>query len=565
MENILKKDSLKEKILLFFLSLSFLYGVLSYQHYNPSSHDFYINSIVFSLCSFGLFIYFFKKNIKIYVNSLVWVFLGLIFLVQPLINKIIYVDGLVFPIAETFLVLMLSIAISNIENKESFVKKLSVILFVTAILLFLTQISHVLKIMPIIEIMRLPLQKQRFSGNLFQPNQTAFIFVVGVISVLYFFNYFKKYNIVKCLLVLTLSIGVALTVSRSGLIILVCSVLIFNLYSNYYENKKIYYLKDLAFSISGLLLGFFLYNKYSISENAIERIGRSIDDPRLSLMHQSWLIITEHPITGIGWKNFASGGFQHFDQMEWISLSDHSHFIFGQLLSEFGLLGLSLILVFFYIFIKNLLCISNLKEAYLCSVLLVFIAYSCFEYPLWYLRYLFIFSIFFSLFDKSGRFLYKIEKGYLLSIIALSLTFSSIYYAYQYNKLAYINDVVFDSKYSLRERTEKLTEMRSVFGFSYFNDLLLYQTMEVDGFLLQDQILIGERLVNYIPMNQYLIKQGTLLAFDNQNEKSLYYFKASCHYDFGQNCGNTKEYLKAFAKQYPEYFNNIYVKVDTDF
>nr|WP_256939025.1 O-antigen ligase family protein [Acinetobacter harbinensis] len=409
--------------------------------------------------------------------------------------------------------------------------------------------------------MGLPLQEQRFSGNLFQPNQTAFVFVVGVISTLYFFNNLKKYNLLKNVIIFFLSLGVALTVSRSGILLLIGSVLIFNLYSNYYENKKIYYLKDTSISIIGLLLGFFLYNKYSISENVIDRMEMSVDDPRLSLLYQSWLIFSGDPITGIGWKNFASGGLQYSDQIEGLIFADHSHFIFSQLLSEFGLLGLILIVVFFYIFIKNILYISNLREAYLFSILLVFIAYSCFEYPLWYLRYLFVFCIFFSLFDKSEKFFYKIEKGYLLSMVAFFLTFSSIYYIYQYNKLIYINAIIFDSKYSVKERTEKLIEMRPVFGFSYFNDLFVYQTMEVDRFLLTDKILIGERLVNYIPMNQYLIKQGALLAFDNQNKKALYYFKASCYYNLGKKCDSTKAYLKSVSLSNPRIFKDIYIEI----
>lgn len=46
-----------DSILLIFISLSFFYGVLSYQHYSPSAHDFFINNIVFLLCSIGLFFF----------------------------------------------------------------------------------------------------------------------------------------------------------------------------------------------------------------------------------------------------------------------------------------------------------------------------------------------------------------------------------------------------------------------------------------------------------------------------------------------------------------------------
>lgn len=548
-------------ILLFFIALSFFYGVLSYQHYAPSSHDFFISTISFLLCSIGLLLfYIFNNSIKVSLNSLIWSFLILVFLAQPIINKIIYVDGLIFPFSQILLILFLSIAVSNIKNKKCFIKWLSIIIIFTSLFLFLTQLVHFINISFLVELMRLPLQTKRFSGNLFQPNQTAFVLVLGVISSIFFLDNRRKY--LKFLLIFFLSFGVALTESRTGFLILILSLLIFNLFNNFIDNRKIINLKDFFCGMLGLIVGVFLYSYFSESSNMIGRVSESFKDVRLNFLHQTVLIIKDNPVTGVGWKNFASTSLQYYEQVGWLNLTDHSHFIFGHIISEFGILGWGVIIVFFIIFIKNLYSIRDKSDVYVFLILLTFIIYSCFEYPLWYFRYLMIFSIFLALYDKSSKKIYEINKGYLVAIPTLILLISSIYYSFQYKKIAYLNDIIFNDNVSDKVKFDKIADTKFVFGFSYFSDLFLYQSLSTDGFLLKDSIEIGERLVKYIPMNQYLIKQGTLLMLDGQEEKAYEYFKASCYYHGGKECDNTKKYLKSLSLQYPEHFNSIYKKID---
>ena len=62
----------KENFLYIFVSISFLYGILSFQHYSPSFHDFYIHAFVFLFLNIGLFVYFFNKELKIYLNQFLY-------------------------------------------------------------------------------------------------------------------------------------------------------------------------------------------------------------------------------------------------------------------------------------------------------------------------------------------------------------------------------------------------------------------------------------------------------------------------------------------------------------
>lgn len=550
-------------ILLIFIILSFLYGVLSYQHYAPSSHDFFINAISFSLCSVGLFLFFFsKKKLKVKFNGLLWLFLFVVFLIQPVINNIIYVDGLIFPISQILLIFALSIAISNLNDKEKFIKWLSLGIIFASYLLFLTQLIHLFNVSYLVDVMRLPLQSQRFSGNLFQPNQTAFVLVLGAISTIFFLKNKNKY--LKFFIIFCFSFGVSITASRTGFIMLLFSLLVFNLYNNYIEKRKLIILKDLFCGVLGLILGIFLYIYFSDSTNTLGRVSESSKDIRLNFLYQTFLSIKDNPITGVGWKNFASTSLQYYEQVGWLGLTDHSHFIFGHLVSEFGILGWGVIIIFSIIFIKNLYYVRNISDIYIFLILLSFIIYSCFEYPLWYFRYLMIFSIFLALYDKEERKIYEVNNGYWVAIPLLSLLLCSLYYSFQYKKIAYLNDIVFDDKVSSGVKFDNIIKTNFVFGFSYFNDLFLYQSLSTDGFMLKDSIEIGDRLVKYIPMNQYLVKQGTLLGLDGQEKKAYNYFKASCYYHNGKECENTKKYLKSLSLQDPKYFNSIYKRIDRE-
>lgn len=391
MNNIVQTVCKKEIIFYLFIGISFLYGVLSYQHYAPSPHDFYIHSIVFTLCSIGVFFSFFKQNIKIYLNQFLWVLLFLIFLIQPILYHINYIEGLTFPLASSLLLLFLSIAASNVINKEKLTLVMCLILGLAAILLFVTQLFHVFQLDFIVKAFNMPLQRSRFSGNLGQPNQTAFVFVLGVISIMYFLR--DKYSLLKYSLIFLLSIGIALTVSRGGFLMLFLGVLIFNLYLNYFNKISLFRLTSFFTASIGLLCGTLIYPYLSQSFTIVERSATLLGSKRLSHLQQTWLIISEHPFMGIGWKNFTGSGLEYSNQLAWFGTTDHSHFIFGQLWSEFGIFGLALIGLFFYIIFKNIK-ISNIKQAYISIILAIILMYSCFEFPLWQFRYLMIFLFF---------------------------------------------------------------------------------------------------------------------------------------------------------------------------
>lgn len=555
--------NLKESAFTVCVGLAFLYGVLSYQHYSPSQHDFYIHSFVFLFCSIGLGIFFFKNEVIIYSHQLYWIGILGVLLTQPIFNYLIYIDGLVFPLAIIFLMFLLSLAVANLKDKQTFIKRISLFLLIAAFFLFLTQVIHILNISSLVQLMRLPLQTSRFSGSLFQPNQTAFVFVLGVISAVYFFH--NKYSqIFKYFLIFLLSIGVAFTSSRTGFLMLICGVLLFNILKNKDESLSILKLKDFLFSMLGLVIGMIAYPYFSTAQTMAERIWNGLDEPRLSLLHRTGLIIEDHPLLGVGWKNFASTGIEYFESIEFFGSTDHSHFAFGQLLAEFGLFGLGIIIFFIIIAAKNVK-ITKLVNIYVLVILSMVLFYSMFEFPLWQLRYLLIFTIFFTLLDTSSKQLYKFKNKYFLSCVMLLFVSISLYYGYQYKQLAHKYDFVVNPNNNLQYKKEKVSELKPIFGFSLFNDILVYEIISNEGFDLNASLLISNRLVRYTPSHYYLIKHATSLAAVGNTYNSIYYFNASCHFAYGKYCKDTLEYLKSVSEHDPDNFIEVYQEVSNKY
>lgn len=552
-------------ISLLFFGCAFLYGILSYQHYSPSSYDFYINTMVFFLCSLGLGIYFLDKKIDIFLSDTIWLMLLLIFILQPVINNILYLDGLIFPIGSLLLCFAMSLFFKNINKYLSEIKVilfLSLVLIVSAFLLYITQLSHVFKIYGLVSIFGVPLQNARFSGNLIQPNQSAFVFVIGVVSSIFFFNKIKKYEILNILYIFFLSSGVALTSSRAGILMLFIVVILYCLYLCK-EKFSISNFKYFFVTLLGLMFGSFIYSLSSSKDKVYDRALKAFDDPRISLLQQSYYIIRDNYLTGVGWKNFSNTNFKYYENLEWISLTDNSHFFFTQLLSEFGIfLGGGVVLFFIFILIHNFKKIKNDIYFYSLMVIFCFVFYSCFEFPLWYFRYIFIFSIFLSIYGYSGKAIYTIEKGYFISILCLILGSFSIYYLVEYRKIAYASAIVTNIQSTPKEKSLAIAGLENIFGLSYFNDLLIYQSIPIDGFMLGQTIDLGKRVTSYTPSKDFLIKQGTLLALNSQEEDALEYFKLSCKYDWWNGCKEVKNYVAEWSKLYPNKFSKILYELD---
>ena len=159
---------------------------------------------------------------------------------------------------------------------------------------------------------------------------------------------------------------------------------------------------------------------------------------------------------------------------------------------------------------------------------------------------------------RSEKHLFIVEKGFIFSIISLFLVIFSIYYLKEYRKIAYVDSILVDPNRSNSEKNININQLNNIIGFSAFKEQFIYRNIVADGFMLVESIALGERVTRYTPSSEFLIKQGRLLALNFQQEKSLYYFKLACKYEWNQECNLVQIQLKQFYQQDPKHFEYIY-------
>lgn len=565
---LIKKSNIQDSFLLLSIVIAYLIGVLSTQHYQPSFHDFLINTESFLVVSLGLSYWFIKqykikRPVRINGSIYLWITLLLIITLQPFVNNIIYIDGIIFPIACVFSVIFLVIAISSISDNSLIVNYLTLGLWLGALGTVISQLCQIFEINFLWSNVVLPVDSSlRPIGNIGQPNQAAFIISLGLISSSQISKLFsKKFSLIFLLTSIFLFVlGIGLSASRGGLILGFLALLGIIYTSNVRVASKI---SMILISIVTLLASNVLLQLFSDTENAIDRIyiQNSETSLRMSQIEQAWKMFVESPVFGVGWKNFSSKGLEYNESLEWFSFSDHAHNIVSQLSAEFGLIGILLLIYFLWIFYKNInLNKINLSEEISLVILLIIIAYSFSEYPLWDYRYLIIFSVFLTVKIKpTGKGL-LLSNSFVFLIAAFNILFylGSIYYVYHYHKYASMASYVFSPNYDDYEKLERIKGLETPFGFLLYKELMIFRAMPIDPLFLKSKIEMGKNVTSLIPYKGLLLKQSVFYALDNNQREALFYAKADCLYEFSRDCDFTEKYLKKMTDTYPVFFNDLY-------
>lgn len=570
MINIFKKYINNEQILAFFIGMAYLLGILSIMHLLPSERDLNLGLQMLIIVSIGLCSVWWKKSFKLKKvgwSAVIWLYMSFILLIQPLVNNIIYEDSLIFILATMVFMLVLSITVFQISDKQRFVNTLAWFLLIGSLLHFLTQLAHLFYWDFLFDKLVLPISVgERPTGNIYQPNQAAFIYAMGIASCLYIqshcnslqSNTKKLYHTLWYVSLFMLSVGIAICASRGGLVLGVAAIIVFYLLLHKsLKSKLIYITTSICIFMLGYILGASLLESYSETQTAISRIEKGGAILRLYHLQQAWLIFLDHPIFGIGWRNFAAGGLIHAEILPWFILANHSHFIVSQVASELGIVGLLVFIPFIYIIFKRLNFSSKNHNAFVFTVISIISLYSCSEFPLWYFSYLMIFAVFLALIDIELKQLHRNVKPLFFGFILLSMV-SSVYY-YQafmrYNKVA---EMIVINKNDVSQNQFALNNLDTPFGFIQFKELMLFSFLPVSTEQLKQKISLGQRVTTIYTSPELLSKQATLLALDGKNREALSLYRASCLYDFGQQCDSIDKLLSVANKEKPLHFGKIY-------
>ena len=571
----LKLQAKNSQILAYFIGFAYLFGILNYMHLLPSKRNLNLGLQVLLILSVGLAIVWSHRDFvfrRLGWSAVMWLFLIMLILIQPMVNTIVYPDSLIFTISALVFIFLLSMTVYQIEDKLAFTRTLSVFILVGALLEYLTQLAQLLQWTFLFGNLVYPVPVGgRPVGNIIQPNQAAFIYAMGIAATCYLQDTKETLEVTKqqmvmlipqrwltvlCgLSVVLLASGIAISASRTGIVLGIAAIIGYYLLNELPIKQR--FIKASLFTVLGVvgyILGSYLLSSYSPTQSAVNKIATTAVNESLRgyQFEQALLIFKDNPLFGIGWGNFSTSALMYAEQLPWLSMTDHSHFVVSNIASELGILGLLVFIPFIYIIFKNIRLSLQPTNAFLLSVLGVFTLYSFSEYPLWYFYFLMLFAVFLALVDIEMCSI-QLNLKRIFTVLLVMISLLSMYY-YQsfmkYNRVAELTTL----ELPLEEKQALVTQLNTPYGFVQYKEYLLYGTLDVSSEQLDEKIAIGDRVVSLFPAPSFMMKQGLLYGLNGNHDMSLSMFKAACLFDFARDCTSVQQALVKARDSQPLYY-----------
>lgn len=569
----LKSQARSGQILSYFIGFAYMLGILNYMNIMPSKRSLNIGLQVLVMLSIGLAIVWSQREFvfrRLGWSTLMWLFLIVLILMQPLVNSIAYPDSLIFTVGALVFVLLLSITVYQVEDKATFTRTLSWFILIGSLLEYLTQLAQLLQWTFLFANLVYPVPAGgRPIGNILQPNQAAFIYALGIAAACYLQDIKIKLDtsqqimessrrlltVVFGLSVLILASGIAISASRTGMVLAIAAIVGYYLLNERPAKRRL--TTAVLFTVLGIVgyvLGNFLLSSYSLTQSAVNKIATTSASESLRgyQLQQAWLIFQDHPLFGIGWGNFSTSALIYAEQLPWMSMTDHSHFIVSNIASELGIVGLLVFMPFIYIIWKHIRVGLQPSSAFVLSILGVITLYSFSEYPLWYFYFLMLFAVFLALADiKMSNVQINLKR--IFTVLLVVITLLSVYYYQvfmQYNRVGSLTK----TEMSVEQKQALIAELNTPYGFIQFKEFLLYHSLYMNDEQLDQKIAIGDRIVSLYPAPPLMMQQGLFYGLKGESETNLKLFKAACLFEFATDCDSVQDALIEARDSQPAYY-----------
>lgn len=532
------------------VAFAYCYALLSPSHYIMFANDF--NSALVITTLYSVAVLFGLKYVqieKIGISTYSWLALAGVFFIQPLVNHITYPDALVFPIGLLLLCALFSVFVVNIpqQQRSNIIKYSAWLMLGAGILSVGTQFIQLFY--PNVFSFIVPTETGRLFGNIAQPNQAAFVAVLAVTAVFYLHYLYQKnikINLLLALSVIILVAGVSMTISRAGVVLLALAMIGAMFYAwQSYKYRVVLFMSIFILSVIGYNMGSYLMQAFFVEYyqgSGFERMSTGIVGLRQVLLERAYLGFAENPIFGIGYHNFMSYGFDRIEQWRFFEPAHHTHNVIAQLAVELGLVGLVAILGIVIVLFKQVILFfkKSLSTDYLfvCLVLLIFVAYSFSEYPLWYPAFLFPFVFLLGLLDKGVSFnIFNLKKVFLAVTVVLTLVSAS--YTIFYHTYLKDYEIVMFANVNNQQKIDAYQRFPNMFGFRESKEYMLHMIVDEENTDNMSQLIeLGDRLIKKTGSMDITRIQIVLLMKSGRQEEADKLIRRVCVWEYQQtgNC-----------------------------
>lgn len=260
-----------------------------------------------------------------------------------------------------------------------------------------------------------------------------------------------------------------------------------------------------------------------------ERVAESMSGQsiRLLLIQQAWEMFTNNPLWGIGWGQFGWHNFEMTENYPGLEgYADHAHNMLLHLLAETGIFGGLILLsgIVFWFWQQRGVTISA-ERWWVYAILAVFAIHSLLEYPLWYAYFLGIAAVVIGISSEKGIAL-KLNLGVLLS--AAMLVFSLFMLSNIFMQYSKVENWYTKGKMGLFSDEQavpllyEMAETRDKSLFAPYLDLVIIRALPDAEEVLTDKLAMNTQLMRYLPGEEEVYNQVTLLALSDQPEAAAH-------------------------------------------
>lgn len=554
--------------------------------HSPLGRDFLVNAFSFAFVCFGIAGFVWWQNIRqISLSVITWLLLAMLLCVQPFVLTIAYPDALIFPIVCLVTVALAGTVASNIEHKAKLLNTLFFASFVVGVLTFAVQVMQMFHYQIAWHgwvIARGTPNGMRFDANFGQANHTAYGFVLALCGVVYQLHqsfsqhlnsnlpkfatnqYRQYYRFGLMVLFVLFTVGLALTQSRAGLLMMIAVMAV------YFIAQPLTWRKKLSLSAFGSAMFLLYYTATSwlagmisgtANLGAVSRMAGGQGN-RPALSERAMMMFSDHPIWGVGWNNYMSASVDYSQHFKWPEIADHSHNFATMILAEMGLVGAVCFLPIGWVLVKAVHFRHSSESAIALAFVVASLLYASVEYPLWYFRYLAVFAVFLALVEQRYITL-KLPTFFNKSVAVILALFIGAcgFYTQTYLQRNYLDYNAFVTHKNHLTQDNQINYQPTIFGFGAYEGRLLAMKVPVNNVNVDKKLAIFDDVITSDSSQFNLLAKAQLLMYKGDKKRAFELVQASCVMVADvTDCDNVDTDLGKLADSNPAVFGDLYTQ-----
>ncbi len=555
--------------------------------HSPLGRDFLVNAIPFIFICLGIAGFVWWQAIRqVSLSAITWVLLAALLMLQPLILKIAYPDALIFPCFCLIVVALTTLSASNITDKAGLLNRLFLASFIMAIVTFAIQVMQIFSYQITLGgwvIARGTPNGMRFDANFGQANHAAYGFVLALCGVIYQLHqlftqdtsvsglpkvavgqYRQYYRFSLMLMFVVFTVGLALTQSRAGLVMMVAAITV------YFLAQPLVWRRKLSLAGFGIAL-FLLYYVVTSwiaglaagnsSLGAVSRMAGG-EGNRKAMSERAMMMFHDHPMWGVGWNNYMLASVDYAQHFKWPEIADHSHNFITMILAEMGVVGALCFLPIVWVLIKAIHFRHSSESAIALAFVVASLLYASVEYPLWYFRYLAVFAIFLALIEQKYLKLTLPKRANQAIAGSMAILIgSAIFYAQTFIRLNYLDYGAFTTHKNHLTQDSQVDYHTRTFGFGAYDGRLVAMKVPVNNYNVDQKLEVFNDVITSDSSQFNLLAKAQLLAYKGDKKTALEQIEAACiMVPDVTDCDNVNTDLGKLADSNPAVFGDLYTQ-----